>query len=166
MLFVRSATEKDLPSVSRLLGEAWHATYDQWIGADKVAEITRDWHSVPALKARLHAPSSEFVVADSGKMIGGMAYASMEPTLKATAVLRQLYVLPQFQRQGIGRDLFAEVETCFPDARMMRLEVEPRNVDAIRFYRRLGFEVVGEGETPPAALGLLAHVIMEKRLDF
>ena len=52
--------------------------------------------------------------------------------------------LPRYQRQGVGRDMFAELETCFPDATAMLLEVDPRNDAAVAFYRVHGFVKVGE----------------------
>lgn len=144
MFFVRTASERDLPDVSALLAETWHATYDAVYGADKVAEITGKWHSVPALAEKLKRRDAEFVVADDGKVLGGMGYAAMSKSEPKVALLHQLYVLPQFQRQGIGRDLFAELETCFPDAKVMRLEVEPGNAAAIAFYEAHGFARTGE----------------------
>jgi ribosomal protein S18 acetylase RimI-like enzyme len=166
LFFVRSASEGDLKAVSDLLGVTWHATYDRLYGADKVEQLTRDWHSVPALKARLAKPHSEFVVADDGRRIAGMAYAAMDAREPKVAFLHQLYVLPEFHGQGIGRDLFAEVETCFPDADRMRLEVSPENKSAIGFYERLGFRTVGRTENCAADQSGLPAQVMEKALDF
>ena len=160
MFFVRTATEHDLPAISKLLSETSHATYDALYGAEKIAEMTAKWHSVPALKANLARKKSEFLVADSGKTIGGMAYAAMSETLHETAVLHQLYVLPAYQRQGIGRDLFAELETCFPYAGHMRLEVEENNAKAIAFYQAHGFSAQGAG----APHWGIATLVMDKPL--
>lgn len=144
MFFVRTASERDLAKVSALLAETWHATYDALYGVDKVREITAHWHSVPALKAKLARKDSEFVVADDGKELAGMGYVAMSKDRPKAAFLHQLYVLPRYQRQGIGRDMFAELETCFPDANAMVLEVEPRNEAAVAFYLAHGFVKVGE----------------------
>ena len=159
MFFVRTASERDLAKVAALLSETWHATYDALYGAEKVAEISARWHSVPALKTRLENPDGEFVVADDGRELAGMGYAAKSRTRPKTALLHQLYVLPRFQRQGIGRDLFAELETCFPDATAMQLEVDPRNAGAIAFYEAHGFVKVGETpHTADAVSGLPLHV--------
>ena len=144
MFFVRTASERDLAKVSALLAETWHATYDALHGVDKVSEITARWHSVPALKAKLERRDSEFVVADNGRELAGMGYVAMLKDRPKTAFLHQLYVLPRYQRQGIGRDMFAELETCFPDANAMMLEVDPRNGAAVAFYHAHGFAKVGE----------------------
>ncbi|WP_234189323.1 GNAT family N-acetyltransferase [Shinella sp. NM-101] len=159
MFFVRTATERDLAKVSTLLAETWHATYDALYGAEKVSEITARWHSVPALKARLERKDSEFVVADDGRELAGMGYVAMSKDRPKAALLHQLYVLPRYQRQGIGRDMFAELETCFPDADAMLLEVDPRNDAAVAFYLAHGFVKVGDAKhTADDVSGVPLHV--------
>jgi ribosomal protein S18 acetylase RimI-like enzyme len=166
MFFIRSASEADLAAVSALLGRSWHATYDPIYGVARVTEITGSWHSVAALKARLTRPDSEFVVADDGARIGGMAYASMDKGETEVVVLHQLYVEPGLTGQGIGRDLFAEVETCFPAAKRMRLEVEPKNEGAVRFYQGLGFREVGRTKNCGQAQSGIPALVLEKTLTF
>ncbi|WP_099866154.1 GNAT family N-acetyltransferase [Pararhizobium haloflavum] len=162
MFFIRSASEEDLPEVGRLLTETWHATYDAIHGAEKVDEITQAWHSVGALKANLHRPASEFIVADDGRRIAGTAYASV--TARNTVTLHQLYVHPALQRQGIGLDLFAEMETCFDGASLMRLEVDPKNAAAVAFYRRIGFVETGDAGRDAAPGSTIETIVMEKSL--
>lgn len=165
MFFVRTASERDLEKVRALLVETWHATYDTFYGVEKVNELTERWHSLPALKARLERKNAEFLVADDGRSIGGMGYAAMSSdTLKKTVVLHQLYVLPKLQRQGIGRDIFAELETCFPDAERMRVEVEAQNLHALAFYQAHGFSEVGQTSNCGDDQSGLPALILEKPL--
>ncbi|MGO4832940.1 N-acetyltransferase family protein, partial [Rhizobiaceae sp. 2RAB30] len=107
-MFIRTASERDLPSIRTLLVETWHATYDGIYGAERVTEITDRWHSIAALKARLVKPRSEFLVADDGKEIGGMAFASADADGR-TVELRSLYVRPRHQGRGIGGLLLEEM---------------------------------------------------------
>lgn len=164
MFFVRTASERDLEKVRALLVETWHATYDTFYGVDKVNELTGRWHSLPALKARLERKDAEFLVADDGRNIGGMGYAAMSDKLKKTVLLHQLYVLPKLQRQGIGRDIFAELETCFPDAERMRVEVEPQNLHALAFYHAHGFSEVDRTSDCGDDQSGLPALILEKPL--
>ena len=165
MFFVRTASRDDLGKVRALLADAFHATYDALYGPQKVQELIDGWQSLAALEHRLDAPGSEFLVADDGKRIGGMAYAQRRNTRPETVILHQLYVHPDCHRQGIGRDIFAEIESCFPGADLMELEVEPKNEKAIAFYLAHGFEPVEEVtiDTGPAK-GLQA-LIMRKALE-
>ena len=164
MFFVRTAGPQDVEALRVLLSETFHATYDALYGEAKVRELVDAWHSLPALKARIGKKGGEFLVADDGKQLGGMAYAAMSTKMAKTAFLHQLYVRPSCQRQGIGRDLFSELETCFPDAAIMRLEVEPRNEAAIAFYTAHGFIEVDRTTSCGGPDSGLPAIIMEKTL--
>jgi ribosomal protein S18 acetylase RimI-like enzyme len=164
MFFVRTASDRDLEKVRTLLSETRHATYDSIYGAAKVQEITDSWNSLAALKAKLAKKGGEFLVADDGKRIGGMGFASMAENMAKTAMLHQLYVHPDFQRQGIGRDIFAELETCFPDAEVMRLEVEPKNTAGVAFYHAHGFVEVDRITDCGVAGSGIDAIVMEKPL--
>lgn len=165
MFFVRTAGEQDLEKVRALLRETWHATYDHIYGPDKVSELHGSWHSLASLKARLARKNSEFLVADDGKTIGGMGYAAMSTEMTKTVELYMLYVGPRYQRNGVGRDMFAELETCFPDADVMRLEVEPQNEPAIAFYTAHGFVEVGRTENSGQGQSGIPALIFEKPLE-
>ncbi len=149
-MFVRTASERDLPAIRALLVATWHDAYDAIYGAAKVTEITDNWHSLPSLRARLTAPRSEFLVADDGKQLGGVAFAHADES-GDEVTLRQLYVLPGLQGRGIGGLLMDEIEESFPEAKRFVLEVEEANAQAVRFYASRGFVDAG---LLPAGVGL------------
>jgi ribosomal protein S18 acetylase RimI-like enzyme len=158
MFFVRTAGEQDLEAVRSLLVATWHDTYDCIYGPQKVTELTDSWHSVASLRRRLTRPGSEFLVADDGEHIAGMAFAAADREGK-TVMLHQLYVLPAYQGHGIGGILLDEILDNFPDAETIRLEVEEANSRAIAFYRVYGFEQTGRtGDCGVARSGIPALV--------
>ena len=158
--FVRSATARDMAAVSQLLGETWHATYDPIYGEGRVSEITASWHNEAALRGRLGQPDSEFLVADDGTRLGGMAFARTASDDRTLLVLHQLYVHPDAQGQGVGTDLFNEIAGCFPQANRIRVEVEEANTRTVDFYVGFGFARVGATD---GGLGLAA-IVMERPL--
>ncbi|TKT79197.1 GNAT family N-acetyltransferase [Aquamicrobium sp. LC103] len=160
-MFVRTASERDLDAVRALLVETWHDTYDGIYGAERVTEITDDWHSIASLRARLTRPHSEFLVADDGKRLGGMAFADATDEGR-TVMLRQLYVRPGFQGRGIGGLLLDEIESCFPEAGKLRLEVEEANAKAVAFYLAQGFAKVGMTADCGARRSGIAAAIYER----
>lgn len=166
MFFIRTAQEADLENIRELLVETWRQTYAPFHGFDKVDALIDGWHSLPAIKARLSRPDAEFLVADNGEYMGGMAYAAMSRKNTKTANLNQLYVHPLWQRQGIGTDLFAEIETCFPDADKLRLEVTEENERAIAFYEAHGMAVVGHTKDAGSPGTGIPALVMEKKLEF
>lgn len=162
IVFIRSATERDLAVVQALLARAWHSAYDPIYGALKVEEITRDWHSISNLNSNLQKPWSEFLLADTGKEILGVAYARQSS--EEFVMLHQLYVEPLNIAQGIGSQLLEECFEAFPEAKAFRLEVDEQNPRAFAFYQRHGFKEISritncgtEGSNMPA-------IIMERRL--
>ncbi len=164
VFFVRTASERDVEAVQTLLRETWVATYVPFYGEAKVGELIAAWHTPDSIRARILRKDGEFLVADDGRQLGGMGFAAMSEKMTKTAMLHQLYVHPSFQNMGIGRDIFAELETCFPDAEIMRLEVEPKNVRAISFYARLGFVEVDRTRNCGGGDSGIEAIVMEKPL--
>jgi ribosomal protein S18 acetylase RimI-like enzyme len=160
-MFVRTAGERDLDEVRALLVETWHATYDAIHGAAKVTELLDEWHSVASLRRRLAQPNSDFLVADDGKRLGGMAYAAAKAGGK-TVMLHQLYVRPDLQGRGIGGMLLDEIVESFPDAELFRLEVDVANTKATGFYLSQGFSQVGRTENCSADGSGLPALIFER----
>ncbi len=159
MFFVRTASEQDLQRVQEILRETWHDTYDELYGVAKVSEITENWHSMKRLRDMRHTPQSEFLVADNGTVIGGMAYATQKDK---TINLHQLYVHPDFHGGKTGLHLLIEVENSFIDAESMKLEVEEKNLRAIKFYEAYGFKKVGETQDCGEDGSGIPAIIMEK----
>ncbi|MGB7336019.1 MAG: GNAT family N-acetyltransferase [Salaquimonas sp.] len=161
-IFVRTASKNDLAKIRDLLVETWHATYDSIFGTDMVTRITDKWHSIEALEQRLTVPVSEFVVADDGKTIHGMAFASQK---EKTVTLHQLYVLPSSQGKGIGTELMQEIFFCFDSAETISLDVQPENTKAVGFYIAGGFMETGTIEEKGPDGLLIPHITLSRSLD-
>lgn len=160
MFFVRTATDRDLASIHELLLAAYRNTYEPIHGAEKVSAMNASWNTQTVLRSLIADTAGEFLVADDGKRLGGIAYATPSRALPKTVMLSKLYVHPDWKRQGIGQALLAEVETCFPTAERLRLEVDLENADAIAFYHAHGFEAVGRTENCGAGQsGIPAHIL-------
>ena len=159
-MWVRTASKRDIAGISKLLGVVWHDTYDGIYGSGKVAEITRDWHNQSALTKQLNQPGSEFLVADDGQAMAGMAYARQIDAQQVK--LSQLYVLPSSQGQGVGKLLLDEIEACFFEAREFVLEVEEKNTGAIAFYEKHGFVKTGNTDNCGAENSAIPALIYTK----
>ena len=143
MFFIRTAAGSDAERIRDLLVESWRHTYVPMHGADTVEPIIARWHSLEAVKANIANRQGEMLVTDNGREIGGMAFALSSYDGKSV-LLKQLYVHPRHLRKGIGRDLFAEIESCFPGVEELQLEVDKKNGAAVAFYARHGMEISGE----------------------
>lgn len=60
-----------------------------------------------------------------------------------TVLLEEVYILPEYQGQGIASYFFKEIEEKYVklgNAKRLRLEVTASNINAAKLYERLGFE--------------------------
>jgi len=155
-VFVRTASERDLPVVSRLIGEAMHATNDVLYGVETVDHIARALYSVAALKALIHRPTSEFLVADDGEAIAGASIAAASVENARSVDILAFFVRPELQGRGIGGLLLRELEDSFFESERIRVEIDERNLRAMGFLAAEGYARVGQRREE----GLAATLVM------
>ena len=73
----------------------------------------------------------------------------------------RMYVLPEFQRQGIGERMINAACLAFPQTQRLRLDVEEQNPKGRAFYRKLGFRDI-EVRADDVAGTRLNLVVMER----
>jgi ribosomal protein S18 acetylase RimI-like enzyme len=132
---LRPATEEDYDFLWNLICMTMRGHVDATWGWDEEWQARR-------FRARFDAAQGHVIVVD-GQNAGGLAV-----TRGASSVtLDYLYILPAFQRQGIGCTI---IKSIILEARAMgvplTLDVLRSNPDARRLYERLGLKVVGENE--------------------
>lgn len=100
----------------------------------------RNRMSVAELEQRMSAWLSsgyEAVLFELGSQIAGYALFRREPE---HIYLRQLFVVAEFRRRGIGRAALAWLWTnAWPDAQRLRIDVLIDNTAAQTFWRAVGF---------------------------
>lgn len=149
-MHIRPATPSDAETVREVAAESWHAAYDDFLGADAVAETVAEWYAVEGLeRAIADAADSEdavFLVAetDDGEDVG-FAHAGPSHTDPDHATLSRIYVRPERWDDGIGSAMIDRVESALVDEYdRLELEVFAANEVGVSFYESLGFERVDE----------------------
>lgn len=161
-VFIRTASERDFPAIRELLVETWHATYDMLFGADIVSQYAQDWASDASLTEKLETPNAEYILADTGRALCGVAHASAN---KKVVTLQQLYVRPQQQGKGVGTQLMQELFYCFDEAEKMQLQIHPQNAEAIGFFKAGGFKETGKTDWSGPDGTVIPHLVLSRKLD-
>jgi ribosomal-protein-alanine N-acetyltransferase len=107
-------------------------------------EYGLDWRWTPAkVKRQIRDPDTMVLIASRDGAISGFAIMKFGDD---QAHLFLLAVQPEFRRAGIGRSLIAWLEKSCHTAgiQAIRLEVRASNRGAIRFYRSLGYRILGQ----------------------
>ena len=88
---------------------------------------------------------SGYVLENNGEA-AGYAMISFSYTTEYGGIciwLEDLYLKPQFRRQGFAGELFRRIETDHPEAVRFKLEIEEDNTGAAECYRRNGYSLSG-----------------------
>ncbi len=120
-----------------VLRVCWADTYSGILPSSVIRTAIETWHSRNNLTRGIQDSRSYYVGHFDGGLLTGMACAAKiaDDTLK----VYQLYVLPSFQRSGIGSKLMNAVIRHFNDPGRVTLEVEEGNRKGLAFYRKYGF---------------------------
>ena len=160
----RPAHMADVAGIQRVAEESWHAAYDDILGADVVDDVLEEWYVDDAIESGIEHDAQDFFVAVIGDEVVGYAHVGPHPPRRVHQLYR-LYVDPDHWREGIARNLLAEIEQSLydRDVGVYEAEVLAENDRGVAFYESTGFERVDEGETE--LMGVTAtEYIFRKRL--
>src|SRR5262245_60778193 len=138
-LVIRRAAETDLSKVETFARTTWPVAYAGIIPDVVQRRLLDRWYSPESLRSTLAAQGSSFFVAESrGEVVG---FAQFARRSAESVELTRIYVLPDRQRSGIGRQLLdAGLKECAAEGlRHLTVEVERDNGPGRRFYERVGF---------------------------
>ncbi len=145
---IRTATPADVDALAALHVRVWRATYAQLApreAYDALDESRRRPHWDGLLR-RDPATSISLIAEDGGRAVGlGHACPAGHEALGDAGEILHLYVDPEHQGTGLGRELFGRLRTFLTGRghRVVRLAVVEGNDPAIGFYERQGGRRVG-----------------------
>lgn len=154
MITLRTANLDDSPALARIHIAGWRASYDGLVPQeflDSLDETARaeDW------RGWLDSGAAQAIIAhdDTGRAAGFVGFGKLKtppPGMSPvrplyTAEIYALYILPDYWRHGIGRQLMAGAAAALRDQKMksLCLWVLERNARAVPFYKALGGQKCG-----------------------
>lgn len=139
---VRPATHADLPTIAHIARVTWDATYSETIAVENRHEFLERAYKPDNLAGAINTPGHWFYVAETKNITTGFGHflQRYHPHHRRAELVR-LYVLPQYQKIGIGAAILktgfaalvqAGITQCF-------VSVQATNTLARKFYERHGF---------------------------
>lgn len=113
-------------------------------GYNLVLRFCENWE---AGDNRFDLPGEVFYgVENDGRLIG-MGGRSVDPYLndQATLRVRHVYIMPEWREMGIGAALMKRIMEI-PPGQYRRMTLRTLHIGARKFYEKIGFQYVGEGE--------------------
>ena len=138
-MFVEAAKE-DVPAIIALRQRIWGSTYRGIYPDDMIDSFDWAWHREKEL-LRINDPAySVYLLQKDGQNIGYLTIRRMDGI-----TLQSLYILAEYQRQGIGRAAFDFIKAYCGErgAKSFICRCVPENLNARTFYEKMGGEVIG-----------------------
>jgi len=148
-VIVADATLEDMENVLSLKDEVWVSTYTNKEHGITVEDIqSRKIHNAQRLdfmqkSVRGKSTTEHIWTAKKGGRIVGMCWVERKDGYNK---IGSLYLLPSYQRMGIGKRLMEKALSWLGEEKKIKLGVATYNSDAIEFYRKFGFEFLCKGE--------------------
>jgi len=142
---LREMTLEDLPSMRRISWETWLATYAAFIPEEDLWSYFDVHYSLEALSLLFRKKTVKGFMAFVGGSAAGFVKTEYNDDEKRFYV-SSLYVLPDHQGKGLGTRLLraAELHGRDYEADRVWLGVMEQNIQALAWYRRLGFQFIEE----------------------
>jgi len=160
---LQTATPSDAGDIASFLSAAWAVAYGSLLTPDALSAVARAWHHPDGLRRQMSDPRVAFLLARTGAgALVGVATVKQSDDARTVSVLR-LYVLREYQGQGIGTQLLNRALAAFPGAQRIELQVAEGNPAGLSFWTKRGFRACGHDE---ARIGdiTLALISMERTI--
>jgi len=164
MIDIRKASLEDYDTIHSLAQRTWYPTYLPILSREQLDYMLEMMYSLKAVTEQISINGNHFLLANEGAEFLG--FASYEVNYHSeTTKLHKLYVLPEAQGKGVGARLLLIIEN---EARRNHNDKLILNVNrynpAVNFYRKSGFEKVGEEDIDIGNGYLMEDYIMAKNL--
>lgn len=161
MLTIARARAEEVDAIKQVLSDTWIATYADYLSRSTIEQVTTHWHDPKLLRSQIENPSNYFGVAKGdGTIIGLITVVRLK---RDELFLPRLYVHPEHQHKGVGTHLLNAAIASYPDANVIRLEVEEQNANGHSYWRSQKFVDIGTN-IEQIGTDRLAVVTMERRL--
>ena len=140
MISIRKAYPTDAYELVRIRDLAWKDAYYDVISNEIINLMNKNIEeSVKHLQDQIQENNRVLVAVDGDKIVGFVFYAKTHGEHYDNAEIREIYVLPEFQNNGIGKQLFEEavnnLEKLNYSSFIVTVPIYNKNID---FFVKMG----------------------------
>jgi diamine N-acetyltransferase len=158
---IKLATQSDIPTIHKLAHSIWPSAYGSILSAEQLAYMLELIYSEQALQQQF-AVQTFVIIYNNAEPLGFAAYEQFQQKLK----LHKIYVLPQTQGTGVGKQLLQYFlqQALDKHCQALYLNVNKYNQNAIAFYTKQGFTIAYEEVIDIGNGFVMDDYVMEKPL--
>jgi ribosomal protein S18 acetylase RimI-like enzyme len=163
MIKIRYANVDDLTTIEQLAREIWPVTYAEIVAPDHLNYMLNLFYNNAALRDQMLDQQQTFLMVElDGRSVGFASFSTVEPGISK---LHKIYVHPDTQGKGIGKQLidFITDHLHTQSIHTLRLNVNRYN-KARFFYEKLGFSIMKEEDIDVGNGVFMIDYVMEKKI--
>lgn len=156
-----------IPTIQRIADKTWEITYRPIISKSQIDYMLDMMYSTSSLKQQMLLLKHQFVLIKEKSSNEFQGFVSFEHDYKKTnsTKLHKLYVLPNCQGKGLGKQLINIVcERSKEYGNQSVLLNMNRDNKAIDFYKSMGFNIIAEEDIDIGNGYLMEDFVFEKQL--
>lgn len=165
MITISEATVENIETIREIAYKSWPVAYGKILSPAQLDFMLEKFYSDVVLKDNLINQRHCFLLISVGDVCQGFASYEHHYLNENCTRLHKLYLLPETQGKGLGRLLLDKIEDL---AKMNNSNVISLNVNrfnkAALFYKKMGFEIIGEEDIAIGNGYLMEDYKMEKRI--
>ena len=140
MIEIKIADKKHIPIIRELAEILWPATFAPILSDKQIEYMMEMMYSQESLEKQMDAGHQYIIAVEDGVSIGYVSFEVNHNNTKKTKI-HKLYILPQYQRKGAGKNIIEYVakEAIKSENNVLFLNVNKHNQSAIHFYQKHDF---------------------------
>jgi diamine N-acetyltransferase len=159
------AKKNQLNLIQELAYKIWPDAYSEILSQEQLNYMLDKFYSLEALNSQFENEHVFLLVEDKGDYLGFASY-ELNYNNSSKTKLHKLYVLPQTQGTGVGKNLLQEVAKRAKSAQNSYLFLNVNKYNkAQNFYRKLQFKIISEEIIPIGNDFVMDDFVMEKELN-
>jgi len=165
MILISEATVDDIATIQVIAKKTWPVAYREILSKEQLNYMLDKMYSNETLKEDFINEGHHFILAKEKDSCLGFASFEHNYLNKEVTRIHKLYILPQVQGNGIGK-LLVDAVIQFAQEKhstLLSLNVNRFN-EAVAFYKKNGFDIIGEEDIEIGNGYLMEDFIMEKKI--
>ena len=136
---IRHMMEKDIVAVQQIIRTTWKDTYTDLLPEVVQTKFLDSAYSTPMVLKRMEK-TAVLIAEQHGVPVGFLNTTHVDED--GDSELTALYILPEYQRQGIGLELFENALSLLGSGVQLFVYVDDLNYSAKAFYEKMGFQLM------------------------
>lgn len=142
MAIFKEATLDDARYIGELRHKIWSSTYGGIYNDDIIENFDFEWHIENDNAKIKNSNFNVYLIIDNNTKIGYMMFSKEQPSVYKdfSICLNSLYILPEYQRRGIGYEAFEIIKNYCRINCINKFynQCNLHNAKALSFYKKMG----------------------------